>query len=143
MPSVNKVFILGALGKDPALNHTKGNTPVCSLSVATDNRFKGKDGQYQSSVEWHRVTAWGDLAANCAKYLTKGRYVHVEGHLQSRKWENKEGQTVYSLDIVAEKITFLPGKDEQLSVSDETPAAPAATKHTTRSAVDEVEDWDD
>src|SRR5439155_26258196 len=84
MGSVNKVILIGNLGADPELKYTPTNTPVCNLSVATNEVFKDKTGQRQERTEWHRVTVWRDQAENCSKYLAKGRSVYIEGRLQTR-----------------------------------------------------------
>ena len=107
MGSVNKVILIGNLGADPELKYTPSNRPVCNLSVATNEVFKDKTGQRQERVEWHRVTVWGDQAENCSKYLAKGRTVYVEGRLQTRSWDDKDGKKRYSTDIVADRVVFL------------------------------------
>lgn len=110
MASVNKVIILGNLGADPELKYTpNGNKAICNLRVATSESFKDKGGQRQEKVEWHRVTVWGDQAENCNKYLAKGRTVYVEGRLETRSWDDKDGTKKYSTDIVAERVRFIGG----------------------------------
>ncbi|MCG5053987.1 MAG: single-stranded DNA-binding protein [Myxococcales bacterium] len=110
MASVNKVILIGNLGADPELRYTpNGNRPVCSLRIATSEVFKDKAGQKQEQTEWHRVTVWGDQAENCNKYLAKGRSVYVEGRLQTRSWDDKEGNKRYSTEVVAERVKFLGG----------------------------------
>lgn len=110
MASVNKVILIGHLGADPELRFTpNGNKAVCNLRIATSEVFKDKSGQKQESTEWHRVTVWGDQAENCNKYLAKGRSVYVEGRLQTRAWDDKDGVKKYSTDIVAERVKFLGG----------------------------------
>lgn len=109
MGSVNKVILVGNLGADPELKYTPSNRPVCNLSVATNEVFKDKTGQRQERTEWHRVTVWGEQAEHCQKYLGKGRSVYVEGRLQTRSWDDKEGKKRYSTDIVADRVVFLGG----------------------------------
>jgi single-strand DNA-binding protein len=109
MGSVNKVILVGNLGADPELKYTPSNRPLCNLSVATNEVFKDKTGQRQERTEWHRVTVWGDQAEHCSKYLGKGRSVYVEGRLQTRSWDDKEGKKRYSTDIVADRVVFLGG----------------------------------
>jgi single-strand DNA-binding protein len=109
MGSVNKVILVGNLGADPELKYTPSNRPLCNLSVATNEVFKDKAGQRQEKTEWHRVTVWGEQAEHCSKYLGKGRSVYVEGRLQTRSWDDKEGKKRYSTDIVAERVVFLGG----------------------------------
>jgi single-strand DNA-binding protein len=109
MGSVNKVILIGNLGADPELKYTPSNRPVCNLSVATNEVFKDKGGQRQERTEWHRVTVWGEQAENCSKYLAKGRTVYVEGRLQTRSWDDKDGKKRYSTDVVADRVVFLSG----------------------------------
>jgi len=104
--SVNKVFILGHLGKDPELRYTGNQTAVATLSIATTEYFE-KDGNKQEKTEWHSVVAWGKQAENASKYLAKGRPVFVEGKLQTRKWQDKEGKDRWSTEIVAQNIQYL------------------------------------
>jgi single-strand DNA-binding protein len=109
MGSVNKVILIGNLGADPELKYTPSNRPVCNLSLATNEVFKDKGGQRQERTEWHRVTVWGDSAENCSKYLAKGRTVYIEGRLQTRSWDDKEGKKRYSTEVVADRVVFLGG----------------------------------
>ncbi|HEY0711062.1 MAG TPA: single-stranded DNA-binding protein, partial [Polyangia bacterium] len=109
MASVNKVILIGNLGGDPELKYTPSNRPLCNLSVATNEVFKDKSGQRQERTEWHRVTVWGEQAETCSKYLAKGRSVYVEGRLQTRSWDDKDGKKRYSTDIVADRVVFLGG----------------------------------
>ena len=109
MASVNKVILIGNLGADPELKYTPSNRPLCNLSLATNEVFKDKSGQRQERTEWHRVTVWGEQAETCSKYLVKGRSVYVEGRLQTRSWDDKEGKKRYSTDIVADRVVFLGG----------------------------------
>jgi len=110
MGSVNKVILVGNLGSDPELKYTPSNRPVCNLSVATNEVWKDKAGQKQEKVEWHRVNVWGDQAEHCSKYLAKGRTVYIEGRLQTRKWQDKEGKDRYSTEVVADRVVFLGGQ---------------------------------
>src|SRR6476619_7042569 len=107
MGSVNKVILVGNLGADPELKYTPSNRPVCNLNLATNEVFKDKTGQRQERTEWHRVTVWGDQAENCSKYLAKGRTVYIEGRLQTRSWDDKDGKKRYSTDIVADRVVLL------------------------------------
>ena len=110
MGSVNKVILVGNLGADPELKYTPSNRPVCNLSVATNEVWKDKAGQKQERVEWHRVNVWGDQAELCSKYLAKGRMVYVEGRIQTRKWQDKEGKDRYTTEVVADRVVFLGGQ---------------------------------
>jgi len=110
MGSVNKVILVGNLGADPELKYTPSNRPVCNLSVATNEVWKDKGGQKQERTEWHRVNVWGDQAEHCSKYLVKGRMVYVEGRIQTRSWDDKEGKKRYSTEVVADRVVFLGGQ---------------------------------
>lgn len=106
MASVNKVILVGNLGSDPELRQA-GDNPVCNFSLATNETWKGKDGQKQERVEWHRIVVWGKVAENCNKYLAKGRPVYIEGKLQTRSWEDKEGVKHYTTEVIARDVKFL------------------------------------
>lgn len=105
---MNKVIIVGNLGRDPELRNTTNGTPVCNLNVATSRKFKNASGEVVEETEWHRVVVWGKQAETCAKYLAKGRTVAVDGRLKTGKYE-KDGETRYSTDIVADDIRFVGG----------------------------------
>src|SRR4051812_24088333 len=107
MSGVNKVIVIGRLGNDPEVKTISGGNTVARLSVATSENWTGKDGQKQERTEWHRVVVWGKLAELCGKYLSKGRQVYVEGRLQTRSWEDPQGQKKYSTEIVANTVQFL------------------------------------
>lgn len=109
MASFNRVVIMGNLGQDPELRYTQTQTPVCTLSVATTDYRTGADGQRQEQTEWHRIVVWSKQAENCAKYLAKGRTVLVEGRLQTRSWEDKQGQKRYVTEIIAQNVQFVGG----------------------------------
>ena len=109
MASFNRVFVLGNLGQDPELRYTAGQTAVATLNIATTENWLGRDGQRQESTEWHRVVVWGKQAENCSKYLAKGRSVFVEGRLQTRSWEDKNGQKRYTTEINASTVQFIGG----------------------------------
>ncbi len=116
MASFNKVIIVGNLGQDPELRYTNNQTPVVTLSVATTDVRTDREGNRQDQTEWHRVIVWSKQAENCAKYLAKGRSVCVEGRLQTRSWEDKNGAKRYTTEIVAQNIQFLGGaRSEQSS----------------------------
>ena len=106
MPSMNKVQIIGYLGQDPELNQTNSGTAVCNMSVATS--YKPKNGE--EKTEWHRITCWAATAENCDKYLSKGSLVFVEGRLETRKWQDKDGKDRWTTEIVAFQVMFLDRK---------------------------------
>lgn len=107
MSGVNKVLIIGRLGTDPEVKTVGSGQTVTRLSVATSENWTDRDGQKQERTEWHRVVVWGKLAEICGKYLSKGRQVYVEGRLQTRSWEDQQGQKRYSTEIVANTVQFL------------------------------------
>ena len=112
MSGVNKVIIVGRLGRDPEVRYTPDGTAVTNLSVATSLEWKDKNtGEKKEKTEWHRVVVFRKLAELCGEYLSKGRQVYVDGRLQTRSWE-KDGQTHYTTEIVANEIQFLGGKSE-------------------------------
>ena len=106
MSGVNKVILVGRLGADPEVKTITGGNTVAKLSVATSEQWT-KDGEKHEKVEWHRISAWGKLAEICGKYLAKGRQVYVEGKLQTRSWDDDNGQKRYATEIVASTVQFL------------------------------------
>ena len=105
--SVNKVLIIGRLGAKPEVRNTPGGASVGNFSVATNETWMDKNNQKQERTEWHRVVVWGKLAELCANYLDKGRQVYVEGRLQTRQWQDKDGATKYTTEVVANTVQFL------------------------------------
>jgi single-strand DNA-binding protein len=115
MSGVNKVIVLGRLGADPEVKNVSANQTVARLSVATSENWTDREGQKQERTEWHRVVVWGKLAELCGKYLTKGRQVYIEGRLQTRSWEDQQGQKKYTTEIVANTVQFLGGGNSEAS----------------------------
>ncbi|MAE94774.1 MAG: single-stranded DNA-binding protein [Deltaproteobacteria bacterium] len=109
MAGINKAILIGNLGRDPELRYTPNGTAVTNFSLATSESFNNKQGQREERTEWHRIVVWGKVAENCAQYLSKGRTVYVEGRLQTREWENKEGQKQRTTEVVAQTVQFLGG----------------------------------
>jgi single-strand DNA-binding protein len=105
--SVNKVILIGRLGKDPELKYTAGGTPMARFTLATDEGFKDRSGEQQKRTEWHTIVAWGKLAEICGEYLTKGKQIYIEGSIRSRQWEDQSGNKRTSYDIVARQMTML------------------------------------
>ncbi len=104
---INKVILVGNLGRDPEIRHTQNGSAVANFTLATSRRYKDRDGQQQEQTEWHRIVAWARLAEICAEYLTKGKQVYIEGRLQTREWEDKEGNKRYTTEIVALDMQML------------------------------------
>lgn len=115
MSGVNKVIIVGRLGADPEVKAVGQGSTVTRLNVATSENWMGKDGQKQERTEWHRIVVWGKLAEICGKHLSKGRQVYVEGRLQTRSWEDPQGQKKYATEIVANTVQFLGGASGERS----------------------------
>ena len=107
MASVNKVILVGNLGKDPESRFLPDGGAVCNFSIATTDKWKDKSGEQQERTEWHRVSTFAKLAEICGEYLKKGSQVYVEGRLQTRKWQDKEGKDRYTTEIVADKMQML------------------------------------
>lgn len=110
---INKAILVGNLGADPEIRYTQSGTQVATFSVATTERWKGQDGQMQESTEWHRVVAWARLAEICGEYLNKGSKVYIEGKIQTRKWQDQNGNDRYTTEIVAREMKMLSPKGTQ------------------------------
>ena len=109
MAGVNKVIIVGNLGRDPELRYTQSGQPVCNLAVATSRRYTNRNQEAVEETEWHRVVVWGKQAEHCNNYLSKGRQVYVEGRLKTSSYD-RDGQRHYSTDVIAEPVQFLGGR---------------------------------
>ena len=107
--SVNKVIVIGHLGANPELKYLPSGQPVCEMRVATSETYRDRNEQPQERTEWHRIVVWGKTAENCSKFLQKGRQVYIEGRLQTRSWDDKEGKKQYMTEIVANSVVFLGG----------------------------------
>ena len=112
MSSLNKVMLIGRLGKDPEVKFTSSGTAVCNFSLATSETFKDKSGEKQEKTEWHNVQLWQKLAEIAGEYLTKGSLVYIEGRLQTRKWQDKDGNDRYTTEIVGERMQMLGSKGD-------------------------------
>jgi single-strand DNA-binding protein len=111
--SVNKVILVGNLGKDPEVKYTPSGTPVAKLTLATNERYKSKDGQWQDRTEWHNVVLWQRLAEIAGEYLKKGSKVYIEGRLQTRSWDDKQtNQKRYMTEVVANDLVLLGGRGD-------------------------------
>jgi len=110
--TVNKVILIGRLGKDPELKYTPSGVPVAKFSLATDESFKDRNGEQQKKTEWHNIVAWQKLAEICGEYLTKGKLVYIEGRIQSRQWEDQDKNKRTAYEIVASRMQMLGSKAE-------------------------------
>ncbi len=115
MASLNKVMLIGNLGKDPEVRYTASGQAVAGFSLATSEKFKGKSGDMEERTEWHNITLWGKLAEIAGEYLSKGKTVYIEGRLQTRKWQDKNGNDRYTTEIVGDRMQMLSGKGERSS----------------------------
>jgi single-strand DNA-binding protein len=109
MGSVNKVILVGNLGRDAELRYTPGGAAVATLNMATTEVWNDKSGQRQEKTEWHRVVLWGKTAESLTEYLTKGKQVYVEGKLQTRQWDDKDGNKRYTTEIKGDRVVLLGG----------------------------------
>ena len=109
MGSVNKVILVGNLGRDAELRYTPGGAAVATLNMATTENWTDKSGQKQEKTEWHRVVFWGKVAESLTEYLTKGKQVYIEGRLETRQWNDKDGNKRYTTEIKGDKIVLLGG----------------------------------
>ena len=109
MGSVNKVILVGNLGRDAELRYTPGGSPVATINLATTEVWNDKAGQRQERTEWHRVVLWGKTAESLNEYLTKGKQIYVEGRLQTRQWESKEGEKRYTTEVRGDRVVLLGG----------------------------------
>lgn len=150
--SLNKVMLIGNLTRDPVMRFTPTNTAVCNFSIATNRTWSGADGgEKQEQVEYHNIVVWSKLAEVCGQYLHKGDKLYLEGRLQTREWQNKEGQTQRTTEIVMENMIMLSSRsgagagqsfgDSNFSSDDSSqagPAAPAKSKSKKPKATEEV-----
>ena len=106
---VNKAILLGNLGKDPEVRYTQQQMAICNFSLATGERKKDQSGTWVDHTEWHNIVTFGKTAENCAQYLKKGKQVYIEGKIQTRKWQDKEGKDRYTTEILANTVQFIGG----------------------------------
>jgi len=105
--SLNKVMVIGHLGRDPEMRYTPSGRPVTTFTVATSRSWNTADGERHTETEWFNIVAWGNLAEICKQYLNKGQQVYIEGRLQTRKWDDKEGNRHYTTEVVAQEMMML------------------------------------
>ena len=113
MSGVNRAIIIGRLGADPEVRYTQGGTAVANFNVATSETWTDKSGQRQEKTEWHRIVVWGNLAEVCGQYLTKGREAYIEGKIETREWEDKNGQRRFTTEIKAQTVQFIGAGQQQ------------------------------
>lgn len=125
---VNKVTLVGRLGKDPEVRHLENGAVVANFSVATSERYKDKDGNRQEKTEWHNISAWRYQAEFAEKYLNKGALVYIDGKLRTRSWEDKEGNKKYTTEVIVDNIQKLDWKRDDSGSSTETATSTAAVE---------------
>ena len=140
MASVNKVILVGNLGRDPETRYLPDGSAVSNINVATTDAWKDKAGTKQEKTEWHRVSLFGRLAEIAGEYLKKGSQVYLEGRLQTRKWQDKEGQDRYTTEIVADRLQMLGGRS---STGAESPPTPHDSKATSSPPTGGYDDFTD
>ena len=123
MAGVNKVILVGNLGKDPEVRYLDNGVAVANFSLATTENYKNKEGERVSQTEWHNIVLWRGLAEVAEKWLKKGSSVYVEGKIRTRKWEDKEGNTRYSTEILGDNMTMLGGKPTSESPAESVPSS--------------------
>ncbi len=121
---LNKAILIGNLGKDPEVRYTPSGVGVANFNIATSETWTNKDGEKETRTEWHRIVAFGKLAEICGEYLSKGRQVYIEGRIQTRDWEDKDGIKRYTTEIVANQMLMLGARDA--ADASRSPAAPAS-----------------
>lgn len=112
MSTVNRVILIGNLGADPDMKFSSAGTAICKLSIATSQKRKDQSGQYQEETQWHRVTLFGKKAEVCGEYLAKGKKIYIEGRIEYGQYEDKNGNTKHTTDIIASDMQFMSGKNE-------------------------------
>jgi single stranded DNA-binding protein (ssb) len=135
--SVNKVILIGNLGSDPEVRYTPSGAAVCNFNIATNESWNSKEGKKEERTEWHKIVVWAKLAELCGEYLSKGRTVYVEGRLQTREWNDKDGNKRYTTEVVAQSIQFLGGP---MGERGSKPVAARAVGGSEEAAPIEVED---
>ena len=110
--SVNKVILLGRLGKDPELTYIPSGQSVAKFTMATNRSYKDKSGEWKEETDWHNIVAWGKLGEICAQYLAKGRQAYVEGQIRTRSWEDREGKKRTTTEIIANEVVLLGARGE-------------------------------
>ena len=143
MASVNKVILVGRLGKDPEIRSTPNGNNVAKFSLATDDRYTDKSGEKQERTEWHNIVAWGKLAEICGQYLKKGKLIYIEGSIRTDSWDDKEtGQKKYRTEIWANQMQMLDRKGDENSSGGGSYAG-ASRKSSSSGAATQVEEDDE
>jgi single-strand DNA-binding protein len=131
--SVNRVILVGRLGRDPETRYTGGGQAVANFSVATDESYRDRNGERQKRTEWHKIVVWGKQAEIAQQYLKKGSLVFIEGRIQSREWQDKEGQKRTAFEIIANNFRMLGGRADSAAAGAAAGAAPGAPEELDQS----------
>lgn len=123
MASINKVILIGNLGRDPEIRYTSNGTAVANFSLATSENWTNKDGEKETRTEWHRIVAWGRLGEICGEYLSKGKSVYIEGRIQTREWDDAGGNKRQVKEIIAQQMQMLGGKGYTEPLQEEPPSS--------------------
>lgn len=137
MASLNRVELIGNLGRDPEIRFTTNGTAVASLALATSEKLKNKNGEWEERTEWHNIILYGRTAEVAGEYLTKGKSVYLEGKLKTRKWQDKTGKDRYTTEVVGEKMLMLGGKSE--ANSEQIDSSPVHEENSL--TFDDDDDW--
>ncbi len=144
MAGINKVILVGNLGKDPEVRYLEGGTAVANFPIATSETYKDRtSGEKKTTTEWHNIVLWRGLAEIAEKYLKKGSQIYLEGKLRTRQWQDKDGNNRYTTEIVGDNLQMLGRKDENSSASATPSNAQAPTKTETPAPTPEIEKSDD
>lgn len=144
MSSLNKAMLIGRLGQDPEVRYTQSNTAVANFSLATNERYKDRNGEFQERTEWHRIVAWGRTAEICQQYLKKGSLIYIEGPIQTREWEDKDGQKKYTTEVKALTMQMLDSRGDQMGGGGGgAPSRPSQNSNASVEINDSFDDMDD
>jgi single-strand DNA-binding protein len=138
--SVNKVILVGRLGKDPETRYTSSGQAVCNFSLATDETYKDRAGERQKRTEWHRIVVWAKQAEIAQQYLHKGSLIYLEGRIQTRQWDDREGQKRTSVEIIANRFQMLGGRGDAAAAAAGAGASPASAEADGQSPAPAPED---
>lgn len=143
MAGVNKVILVGNLGKDPEVRHLENGAVVANFSMATSESYKDKNGERQTQTEWHNVVLWRGLAEIAEKYLHKGNMVYIEGKLRTRSWDDKEGNTRYTTEVIGDNMTMLGSKNDGGSSSSSSDDKNSSNSNDKETKIEEADESDD
>jgi single-strand DNA-binding protein len=140
---INKVILIGNIGQDPEVRHLESGSTVATFSVATNENYKDKSGEWQTITEWHNIVAWRALAEMVERSYKKGMQVYVEGKLTTRKWQDKDGNDRRTTEVVAYSLRMLGGRDERNSASTSSVEAPSSFPTTAKPSAENTDNFND